>query len=55
MGHAHGKALMKTAVLALVPVLFLDLTVALTLVILQLQANGSSEEALQRIYTRWAS
>lgn len=47
--HAHGKALVETTVLALIPVLFLDLTVALTFVILQLQAYGSSEEALETI------
>lgn len=51
VGHAHGEALVETAVLALVPVLFLDLTVALTFVIFQLQAYGSPEEALQRIHT----
>lgn len=34
VGHAHSEALVETAVLAFVPVLFLDLTVALTLVVL---------------------
>lgn len=46
MGHAHSEALVETAVLALVPVLFLNLTVTLTLVVFQLEAYGSSEEAL---------
>lgn len=50
VGHAHSEALVETAVLALVPVLFLDLTVALALVVLQLQAYGSPEEALQKIH-----
>lgn len=47
MGHAHGEALVESAVLALVAVLLLDLAVPLALVILQLKAYGSSEEALQ--------
>lgn len=54
VGHAHGEALVETAVLALVPVLFLDFTVAHAFVVLQLQAYGSPEKALQSIYTEWA-
>lgn len=51
VGHAHSEALVKTAVLALVTVLLLDLTAALTLVVLQLQAYGSPEKTLQKIHT----
>lgn len=51
VGHAHSEALVETTVLALVPVLFLDLTVSHTLVVLQLQADSSPEEALQMIHT----
>lgn len=54
MGHAYSEALVETTVLALVPVLFLDFTVAHALVILQLQAYGPPEETLQGIYTGWA-
>jgi hypothetical protein len=36
----------EAAVLALVPVLFLDLATAVTLVIHQLEPNGSPEKAL---------
>lgn len=45
--HPHRKALLEAAILALVAVLLLDLAVALTLVIVQLQADSSSEETLK--------
>lgn len=47
MGHAHGQALLKATVLALVSVSLLDLTAAFTLIILQFEANGPTEETLQ--------
>lgn len=45
--HAHREALVEAAVLALVAVLLLDLAAALALVVVQLQADGPSEETLQ--------
>lgn len=45
--HPHRQALLEAAVLALVAVLLLDLAAALTLVVVQLQADGPSEETLQ--------
>lgn len=39
---------METAVLALVAVLLLDVAVALTSVVLQLQANGPPEKTLAK-------
>lgn len=47
VGHAHRQALLKATVLALVPVLLLDLTAAFTLVVLQFKANGPAEETLR--------
>lgn len=47
MGHAQGQALLEAAVLALVTVLLLYFTAALTLVIFQLQADGPPKETLQ--------
>lgn len=46
MGHPDRKALVETTVLALIPVLFLNLAAAVTSVIGQLQPNGSPEETL---------
>lgn len=52
MGHAHCKALAETAVLTFVAVLFLDLAVAFTLVVLQFESNGSPEEPLWKIHKK---
>ena len=46
MGHPDRKALVETTVLALITVLFLNLAAAVTLVIGQLQTDGSPEETL---------
>lgn len=46
MGHPDRQALVETTVLALVPVLLLDLAVAVTPVVGQLQPDGSPEETL---------
>lgn len=46
VGHPHNQTLVEPAVLALVAVLLLDLTVAFTFVVLQLQPDGSSKETL---------
>jgi len=46
MGHPDRKALVETTVLALIPVLFLNLAAAVTFVIGQLQPDGSPEETL---------
>ena len=46
MGHPNGKALVEATVLALIPVLFLDLAAPVTSVIHQLQPTGSPKEAL---------
>lgn len=46
VGHAHRKALMETAILALVAVLFLNPAPPCTLVVLQFETNGSPEEPL---------
>lgn len=47
MGHAQQQALLEAAVLALVPALLLDLTAALTALILQLHTDGPAEKALR--------
>lgn len=47
MGHPHRQALLEAAVLALVAVLLLDLAAAFALVVVQLEADSPSEEALQ--------
>jgi len=52
VGHAHRQALLKATVLALVSVPLLDLTAAFTLVILQFEANGPTEETLQQTSKR---
>lgn len=49
VGHANSEAFVESAVLALVAVLLLDFTVALTLIILQLQPDGPPEEPLCEI------
>lgn len=46
MRHAHGEAFVKAAVLALVAVLLLDFAAVFALVVLQLEPDGSPEEAL---------
>ena len=46
MGHPNRKALVETAVLALVSVLLLDLAAPLTLVVDQLQPDRPPEEPL---------
>lgn len=51
VGHAHREALVESAVLALVAVLLLDFAVVFTLIILQLQPDGPSEETL--VETEW--
>lgn len=48
MGHAECEALLETTVLALISALLLNLAGAVTAVILELHANGASEEALER-------
>lgn len=45
--HAQGQALLEAAVLALVAVLFLDLAAPLALLVFQLHADRSAEEALR--------
>ena len=47
MGHAQQQTLLEATVLTLVPALLLDLTAALTALILQLHTDGSPEEPLE--------
>ena len=47
MGHAQQQALLEAAVLALVPALLLNLTAALTALVLQLPTDGPAEKALR--------
>lgn len=47
MGHPDRKALVETTVLALIPILLLNLATTITFVIHQLQPNGSPKETLR--------
>lgn len=51
MGHAQQQALLEAAVLALVPALLLDLTAALTALVLQLHTDGPPEKPLRETET----
>ena len=46
MGHPNWKALVETTVLALIPILFLNLATTVTFVIHQLQPNRSPKDTL---------